>query len=204
MDFCEKVKEKKLKFEWSCSCRVDQVDEELLKKMKESGCWRIGFGVEAGNQKVIDWYGKKITIEKAKDAIRMCKKVGISTYCFFIMGAPMENEEMIKETIKVMKEMNPDAMGLGFLTPFPGSKLYEYALENDLIVKKNWEMFDELLPMMKSDISEGRLIELSRKAYREFYFRPYYIFSQIKEIAKNPRLAFVGLKTIIQRVTLKK
>ncbi|MEM5814513.1 MAG: radical SAM protein [Candidatus Aenigmatarchaeota archaeon] len=196
IELCELLKEKNLGIEWSCSCRVDQVDEDLLRNMKSAGCWRIGFGIEAGTQKVLDWYGKKITAERAVEAIRMCRKAGISPFCFFILGAPIESEEDIKQTMNVMKKINADIVGISFLTPFPGSKLYEYVLENDLLLTKDFRDFAEDVPVIKGTLPLEKLNELSRRAYREFYFRPQYIISQLPYIMKNPSLAFRGFRTI--------
>ncbi len=197
MEMCRLIKQKNLKFEWSCSCRVDQVDEELLREMKKAGCWRIGFGVEAGTQKIIDWYGKKITIEKAVEAVKLCRKVGISPFCFFIIGAPVETEDDIKETISAAKKINPDIIGVSFLTPFPGSKLYDYVLENNLLLTKDFREFAEDKPVMKCIIPKEKIKELNSEAYKQFYFRPNYILSQISYIAKNPKLALRGFKTIL-------
>lgn len=197
IELCRLMKEKKLDIEWSCSCRVDQVDEELLKAMKSAGCWRIGFGVEAGTQKVIDWYGKKITIEKAVQAIKLCRKAGISPFCFFIIGAPIETEDDVKETISAAKRINPDIVGISFLTPFPGSKLYDYVLDNGLLLTKDFYEFSEDVPVIKGILTPEKLKELSMQAYREFYFRPSYILRQTKTLVKNPKLALRGLKTIL-------
>jgi radical SAM superfamily enzyme YgiQ (UPF0313 family) len=203
MKFCKLIKERGLKFEWSCSCRVDQIDEELLREMKSSGCWLIGFGVESGEQRVIDWYGKKITTLQARRAARICKKLGIFIFCFFVMGAPVETEKDILRTIKLAKELNPKIFGLGFLAPYPGSDLYKYSFENEIVLTKNYEEYDQVLPVLKTPISQERLIELSRKAYREYYFRPKYIYSQLDSLL-NPKLLLQGIKTIWQRVTIKK
>lgn len=197
MELCRLMMEKKLGLEWSCSCRVDQVDFELLKKMKSAGCWRIGFGVEAGTQKVIDWYGKKITMEKAENAIKLCRKTGISPFCFFIIGAPIETEEDVKETIRAAKKINPDIVGISFLTPFPGSGLYDYVLENSLLLTRDFREFSEDVPVIKGNITPEKLKELSRQAYREFYFRPSYMLKQAGAALKNPKLALRGLKTIL-------
>lgn len=204
MGLCRLMKEKKLNLEWSCSCRVDQVDEELLRDMRSAGCWRIGFGVEAGTQKVIDWYGKKITIEKAVQAVRLCRKVGISPFCFFIIGAPIETEDDVRETISAAKKINPDIVGISFLTPFPGSKLYDYVLENGMLLTKDFYEFSEDVPVINGNLTPEKLKELSVQAYREFYFRPSYMLKQAVAAIKNPKLALRGFKTILGWASQKK
>ncbi len=194
MNLCSEIKD--LGIEWCCSCRVDQVDGELLKKMSEAGCWRIGFGIEAGTQEVIDWYGKRITIEKAKEAVRLCRENGISPFCFFIIGAPVETEEMMERTIEAAKEIDPDIIGVSFLTPFPGSKLYDYAEENGLLLTRDWKKYDETEPTIKTPVPWERIVEMNRRMYREFYFRPKYIFRRLRDFVKNPALVIRGLRTI--------
>ncbi len=197
MELCRLMKEKNLNLEWSCSCRVDQVDLELLKEMKVAGCWRIGFGVEAGTQKVIDWYGKKITIEKAENAMKMCRKAGISTFCFFIVGAPVETESDMQKTINAAKRLNPDIVGVSYLTPFPGSKLYDYCIENKLVASENFSDYSEDVPVISGATPKEKIIRVSKKFYREFYFRPSYMLKQAGAAFRNPKLALRGFKTIL-------
>lgn len=203
LELCKIIKERGLRFEWSCSCRVDQVDGELLKEMKSAGCWRIGFGVESGDPEVLKWYGKGITVEKARTAFRLCKETGISVFGFFIMGAPPETEESLKMTLDLALELDPDVMGLGFLTPFPGSRLWCYVQENSLLLEKNLDNFDEVYPVIKTGIPPERLIEYSRKMYHDFYYRPSYILRQVRRNLRDPRMLAHGVKTIVNRVRIK-
>jgi len=203
LEFCRLVKERGMRFEWSCSCRVDQVDEELLKEMKSAGCWRIGFGVESGDPEVLKWYGKGITVEKARIAFKLCKETGISVFGFFIMGAPPETEESLKMTLKLALELDPDIMGLGFLTPFPGSRLWCYVQENSLLLEKNLDSFDQVYPVIKTGIPPEKLIEYSKKMYHDFYYRPSYVLRQVRRNLRDPRMLAHGVKAIVNRVRIK-
>jgi len=197
-EICSKIIEKSLRIEFACNCRVDQVDLNLLSKMYDAGCWRIGFGIEAGTQQVLDWYKKKITPESARKAIKLCKEVGISPICYFIIGAPFETEEMIMSTIEFAKELDVDATGFSFLVPFPGTELYEYCLENNLIPQKIWENFSQNIPLIRSyTMSQENLLGLGKSAYRKFYFRPKFLLRQSVKILKDPVGSLKGLKTIL-------
>jgi len=200
IEFCRKIRTEGVKFEWSCNCRVDQVDEELLTAMKGAGCWRIGFGIESGTQKVLDWFGKKITLDQSRNAIKLCKKVGITQVCYFIIGAPIEDEGDIKATIKFAQELNPDVVGFSYLTPFVGTELYDECIE------KNWSFedltdfgkFNQQKPIIKCGVSPERLIELRKKAYRGFYFRPSYMIKQMIQNIMNPKQLLRGVRNIIK------
>jgi radical SAM superfamily enzyme YgiQ (UPF0313 family) len=196
VEFCDEIRKNRLEFEWSCNCRVDQVDLKLLDKMHNSGCWRIGFGIEAGTQDTLDWYGKRITLEQAKNAIKNCKRVGISPACYFILGAPIETKEMIEKTIKFAIELDPDVVGFSYLVPFPGSELYD-SIDKSMILTKKWERYAQNIPIIKPTFPIECLQELSKNAYQKFYFRPKYMFRQFMSISKNPKIAWSGFKTIL-------
>ncbi|MDI6798845.1 MAG: radical SAM protein [Candidatus Aenigmarchaeota archaeon] len=196
---CSLIKEKSLEFEFTCNCRVDQVDLDLLSKMYSAGCWRIGFGIEAGTQEVLDWYEKGFSLDEAKSAIEACKKVGISPICYFIIGAPVETEKTIERTIEFAKELDADAVGFSFLIPFPGSWLYEYCVENNLLVSTDWEKYTQDVPLIKmQNLSMDSLQKLGRLAYRKYYFRSKFILRQLISSFKSPTTLWNGFKTILK------
>jgi radical SAM superfamily enzyme YgiQ (UPF0313 family) len=199
LEFCQKIKSEGLKFEWSCNCRVDQVDEELLRVMKGAGCWRIGFGVESGTQKVLDWFGKGITLDQARKSIKLCKKIGISQVCYFIIGSPIEDEKDMRATIDFAKELNPDVAGFSLLTPYPATRLYDESIENKWFIDNtiDFKKFNQNKPMIKCKVSPERLLQLNKMAYRSFYLRPSYIMSQLIKNITKPKQLVRGLKTIL-------
>jgi radical SAM superfamily enzyme YgiQ (UPF0313 family) len=201
IEFCNKVKEKNLKFIWTCNCRVDQVDEELLRIMKNAGCWRIGFGIEAGTQKVLDWHGKGIKLDQAREAIKLCKKVGITQACYFIMGAPIEGEEEIRATIDFAKELSPDVVGFSYLTPYPATQLYDESIKNNWVIdgEIDFDKLNQNKPMLKCGVTPERLVELNKLAFRSFYLRPSYMLKQFIKNIKKPKQLYRGVKTIFSR-----
>jgi len=201
IEFCKKIQSEKIKFEWSCNCRVDQVDEELLRSMKSAGCWRIGFGIESGTQKVLDWYGKGITLDQARKSIKLCKKTGISQACYFIMGSPIENEEDIIATIDFAKELNPDVAGFSYLTPYPATRLYDESIENNWFLddKIDFNNFNQNKPTIKCGVTPERLVELNKMAFRSFYLRPSFVLKKLFENIRKPKQLIRGVKTILNR-----
>jgi anaerobic magnesium-protoporphyrin IX monomethyl ester cyclase len=114
---------------WGCSGRVNLMTEELLSAMASAGCVLIGYGIESGSQKMLDLINKKVTIEQAKNAIRLTKKYLGWADCSFMIGYPGETKETIQETIKFCKEMELFPEVIFFITPYPGTELYRMALK---------------------------------------------------------------------------
>ena len=100
-EVCNLLMDNNIDMKWMCSngIRVNSVSEELLRMMKKAGCYSISFGVESGNDKILKRIDKAATTDEARNAIKLCKKVGIQTICFFMFGLPDETEENLRETL---------------------------------------------------------------------------------------------------------
>jgi len=136
-EFCRLLKglSKKIgqKITWGCAGRVNLMTEDLIKTMVDGGCILIGYGVESGSQKMLNLIKKKVTIEQAKNAIRLTKKYLEWADCSFMMGYPGETKETIQETIDFCKGLDLTPEVIFFLTPYPGTELYSMALQQGKI-----------------------------------------------------------------------
>jgi anaerobic magnesium-protoporphyrin IX monomethyl ester cyclase len=178
---CEEIKRRKLEISWSCSSRVDTVSEQLLRKMKEAGCAAIYYGVESASEKILSYYNKGIRIETVRRAIELTKKAGIMTICSFIIGAPMETKEDMKATLKLALSLDPDYAQFSVLTPYPGTEIYEEARARNLLLTENYEHFTAGKPVLKNFyLSPEEISKFLRHCYFRFYFRPKFIFREIK------------------------
>ena len=181
MEFCDRLIEDKIDIVWQCQTRVNTVNRELLKKMKESGCYMTNYGVEFGSQRILDLAGKGITNPQVRTAFKLTKEIGIRTYAYFMMGWPGETKEEIKQTITLAKELNPDFAQFSIVVPFPGSPLYDECMNNGYIDVIHWDEFDYAYnPVIRTDgLNTKEVRRLYKKAYREFYLRPTYILHKI-------------------------
>lgn len=128
LDFCRKIK--KLNVQWSCDQRINLVNEELLRAMKESGIWYIYFGVESGSPRMLEKVKKiGITPENTIKAFDLCFKLGIVTMAGFIIGIPGETEEDLDESIKLAKKIKATIIRVASYVPYAGTDLYEEALK---------------------------------------------------------------------------
>lgn len=204
MDICRLIIERDLDVKWICQCRVDTVDRELLKEMKKAGCHYILFGVESGSQKMLDYMKKGITLDKVREAFKLCKELGIKTQAFFLIGLPGENHETIKETMKFAKEIEPASAQFAVVIPHPGTELYKICKEKGWLVHKLWGDFDACNSLIETDELSREEVEKYRiQAYREFYIRPSFILKTAFNIRskKDIKRIYKGGRSIIERMS---
>jgi len=176
LKICRLIVERGVKFEWISQCRVDSMDEEVLRAMKKAGCRYIRFGVESGSPRMLKLMKKGITTEKAMEAFRLARKVGIRTRAFFLFGLPGETEETVRETIEFAKKIKPGSAQFAVAIPHPGTELFKTTTENGWIRYDNWEDFSSCLGMIETPEFPLEAAEQARvRAYKKFYFRPAYI-----------------------------
>lgn len=130
LQLCEALK--KLNVTWSCQGRIDQVDKDILKAMKDAGCIQVGYGVESISQSILDKMNKRIKSEEIVPIIKMTKEIGIEPIVQYMYGYPGENDKTIDATVKFFKAI--DHPYIGFTTTLiPGTELYEEGRQKGLI-----------------------------------------------------------------------
>lgn len=140
--FCDEIKNRGLTFQWSVFARVNTVDEEILNLMKDAGCHSVSFGIESGNQDMLDRVRKGITLPQVREAAAVCKKAGIIAHGSFLAGLPGESLETLQASKKLSDEIDI-LYGFHFLAPFPGTTVRENIAEYDLeIISDDWDLYD--------------------------------------------------------------
>jgi anaerobic magnesium-protoporphyrin IX monomethyl ester cyclase len=149
------------------------VDEALVRKFKAAGCWMIGFGFESGDQGMLDRMGKGATVEQAREAVRLCRKHGIEATGHFVLGYPGETEATQAKTLALARELDLDFAQFYCAVPFPGSPLYDRALANNWIKKKDWRLFEQNVSVLGVNGFKPEDVERwRRRAYMGFYASP--------------------------------
>lgn len=170
---CEGILQRGLDVYWWCFSRADTLlkNEEMVARMAEAGCKYVFIGFESRHQKTLDSYNKKTTDRMGKDVVALLRRHRISVHGSFIIGAPHETPEMIRDTIGYAKEINPQAAQFTILTPYPGTGLYEDV--KDRIISRDWDRYDCLHSVIRTDhLSAQDLEGLLKKAYASFYLSP--------------------------------
>jgi len=205
LDICDEIIKRKLDIGWDIRSRVNTVDKEMLQKLKEANCERIHYGIESGSPKVLKALNKGITVNQVKKAFRLTQEVGIDTLAYFMMGNPLETKKEIAESIKLMKEVNPNFVHITILTPFPATALYFEALAKGIIKTDVWRDFAKnpnskfVPPVWNEYFNREELREIVNNAYKEFYTRPNYIFKEMLKVRSLPeakRKVKAGLKIL--------
>jgi len=132
-ELCNLMIERGLDLSYICMTRVDTLDKPLLTKMKESGCYRIHYGVESGSQKILDRIvKKKIKINQVKQVSKWLDELGIIKNAFFIVSFPEETQEDVNMTLALMNELGGEP-SLSFLKVYPGTEIERIAREKGVI-----------------------------------------------------------------------
>ena len=175
---CREILRRKIKIPWSCLGRVDCVNREILKIMKEAGCYMIRYGVESSSQDILNKAKKGITIEKIVSAFAVTKETGIETYASYTLGLPGETKETLEKTIEFAVKLNSDYAQFGIAMPYPGTEFYRDAEKNGWLKAKKWSEFEasENSVLEYPDLSAKDIIDAHKMAYRRFYLRPGYAF----------------------------
>jgi radical SAM superfamily enzyme YgiQ (UPF0313 family) len=177
---CEELHARHLNLKWDCGTRVDMVDRELLQTMHNAGCFAVWLGVESGSETILSVMNKKIKIEQTKLAYKTAHQVGLMTIANVVLGFPGETEQTANETIRLVKELNPDDVGFYIATPYPGTPMYEMVIKNGWLKITDFDKFDTAGPTFETpQLSMEKLVELRAKAYQDFYLRPSYVIKMI-------------------------
>jgi anaerobic magnesium-protoporphyrin IX monomethyl ester cyclase len=181
MEFCRELRKNGFRLLWTCNGRVDNVDDEMLGAMKKSGCKMIRYGVESGDQEVLNRMGKKLTLDQIKKGFSMTRKHGILALGGFMFGFPYDSRETVEKTIQFAKEIKPDLIQASIVMPYPGTKLYDEARKEGKLLVKDWREFDMTCgTVIKTiDMEKGDLDGILSRMYREFYFRPGFVLQTI-------------------------
>ena len=166
-----------LDVQWQCLARVDRVNPEILSKMYAAGCRRIHYGIESGNQRVLDRIGKRIELAQVHQAVRWTQDAGIEAKGYFMLGLPGDTEETMEQTVNLAVELNLDQAMFSLTTPFPGTRLWD-----ELVKKRPGTEYDQdftrayyygnpdedLAPFLNvSEVSDAVLTKWMHKAHRD-------------------------------------
>jgi anaerobic magnesium-protoporphyrin IX monomethyl ester cyclase len=138
---CQEIKRRGLHFNWECLGRVDALDYPTALEMKEVGCTRIFFGIESGNDHILELMNKKITTAQAREAVNDAHRAGLQVGAFFIICYPGDTNETVLRTLNFATSLPLDYLGLSMPYPLPGTELYKRTKDQ---IKRDWHPEDSL------------------------------------------------------------
>jgi anaerobic magnesium-protoporphyrin IX monomethyl ester cyclase len=157
---------------WFMQLRCDDVvnSKDLLPKMRRSGLRWVLLGVENSSQSTLETFKKNITVEDARQAVKLLKGNDIFAHAMFIIGERKDTAASIAQLREFANKLDPDLVIFGILTPFPGTELFEEAEQNGWIEDQNWSNYDMIHAVMPTEtLSRKQVQEELYKCYSSFY-----------------------------------
>jgi anaerobic magnesium-protoporphyrin IX monomethyl ester cyclase len=134
IEFCRLYEQRGLTQPFFCQSRADIIvrHEDMVRRMADTGCRGYFIGFESGNDRVLKFIRKGTTRAVNLEAARICRRYGIKIWANYMLGLPTETPDEVRDTISMLKQIDPDYYSPAFYTPHPGSDLYDYCVEHDL------------------------------------------------------------------------
>ncbi len=129
VQICRGIRERGIRFLWSCDTRVDVLGDELLREMRLAGCERLSLGVESGSQAILDAIDKKITPDEILESTALAKKYGIKVRYYMMVGNRGETRATFDETLRFLERARPHQTIFACLSVYPGTRDYDEAVK---------------------------------------------------------------------------
>lgn len=169
---CEEILRRGIRVRWEGASRMENVDRDLLRLMKRSGCVRLRYGVESGCERTLRRMGKEISLRRVEEVFRATREAGIKPFAYFIIAYLGETEEDIRATADFARALGAESVMFNLAVPYPGTPLFEEAAAQGLVDRRYW--VDYALGGKRRDLpalaAGGE--KWIAKAYRRFYLRP--------------------------------
>ncbi len=150
---CKMINESGLEFKWGCNFRIGQLKPEDFKKMYDSGCRWVFFGIESGSEYIHKKMKKGIDLSKVYEQTKACHDAGITPICSFIIGFPGEREEDLKKTCAIIKSIPFAMYDSNFFFPFEGTEMYD-----ELVAEGKYRKTQKLDDLRILEQSEFKLV----------------------------------------------
>ena len=198
-DFCQGMIERgyNKKVVMSCNMRITGIRNlETWQLMKKAGFRFILFGLESANQITLDRIDKNLKVEEIEPGLKLCKEGGLEPHITTMIGYPWETKEMAQKTIDLAKDLFKkgyvDTLQGTIVIPYPGTPLYKYCDENDLLTTREYSHFDQREMVMKSPLTSQDAKELVQGLYKSF-LTPKFIFKKIMSIRTWDDVKFIWM-----------
>ena len=216
-ELCRTILTRRLRVSWTCNSRVDTIDEETLSLMKEAGLWMISYGLESASDAILAASGKGITAAQSRMAVETTHRLGIRTAGHFIFGLPGETRRTMAETLTFALSLPLDIAQFYAAAPFPGTALYDEALEkgwlkcgecdgDGVLTREGEPPFSEaaaprnvsqsIAAMALPGLPAAEVDAFRRHAFRRFYLRPSAV-ARVLSMAEPGAVA--GLTPLLRR-----
>jgi len=186
---CDEIIKRKLNIKWTTPNGIAHwtLDKNLIKKMKQAGCYRITFGIESGDCVLRKWVGKPYSLDQAKDLIKYANNIGMWTLSTNIIGFPYETRKQIEKTLKFSIDSGVDLALFFRLGPRPGTPIYEIFKKEGWLMKDRHLLFSEDVACRTKYFLGEEIIKWQKVMYRKFLVKRWLNLSAIFRVVKKIR-----------------
>ncbi|HLM84458.1 MAG TPA: radical SAM protein [Candidatus Bathyarchaeia archaeon] len=197
-DFCHMMIErgysKKIKID--CNMRLNAIkDAGIYKMMKRAGFRMILFGLESANQETLDRINKNLRASEIEPALKMCKSAGLEPHITVMVGYPWETKKDVEKTLSFVKNLfrkgYVDSLQATLAVPYPGTPLFKYCQENNLLLTEDYDRYDQREPVMKTELTEAEIKKMISRLYQSF-MTPKFFVNKLKNIRRFNDLKFMA------------
>lgn len=204
LELCDLIKKSDLcgKIAYTANSRVKPLSEDVLRAMKDTGCFTIAFGFETGSTESMKKIKKGVSIEDNYNAVKLAQKVGLPVYGFYMIGFPWENINHLKETKKMIFDLDCDFIEVHIALPYYGSEFYDLC-KRENVLDKNVIGVDYFHSTTKGTkyLTTEELLKFRKNILLTYHMRPKYIFKKLRDCKFSTKIVknYVkfGLRLII-------
>jgi anaerobic magnesium-protoporphyrin IX monomethyl ester cyclase len=188
--------------EFSCNMRFGALSLEDYKLMKQAGFRMLLFGLESAQQETLNRINKNLTVEQIKDSCQKAKEACLEPHLTIMLGYPWETREDAFRTFDLAKYLFEkgwaDTLQATIVIPYPGTRLFKECKDNGLLNTQDWNEYDMRQMVMKSDLSEEDVKEITQRMYKLF-MNPKYVMRKFANIRSFEDMAFIlrGAKKVV-------
>jgi radical SAM superfamily enzyme YgiQ (UPF0313 family) len=180
LELCDQIAARGLTLTFEAETRLDRLDTDLLNRLYTAGFRAMSFGVESLDPATLKKSGRRpIPQTHQRQIMEHCRKLGIVTAAFYVLGFLQDDWNSIAATIDYATDLGSTFAQFKMLTPYPGTPMFKQI--EPLLAETDWEKFDGFTPVFKHpNLTERELRFLLGAAYKRFYMRPSYLANFLK------------------------
>ncbi len=188
LSFADEMDRRGVHIPWGCNARADHLDEEVVRRLVSTGLFTMRFGIESGDQSILDRARKRLDLKEARPLLEMTDRLGVQNHIMFVIGLPGETDESVDRTIDFIKSVPCHSVQFSVAVPFPGTAFFREAEEKGHLMTRDWSKysgFDHVV-VRTDEMSDEDIGRALVRARRKIYFSPRFIRRRLSYI-RDPR-----------------
>jgi len=210
LKFCELMaRRNKPPMAFRIAARVDTVDFELLSRLKEVGLYSVGYGLESGSDRILEFNKKGFTTATARKAVEMTRMLGLDIRGYFMVNLPGDTRQTTEETVAYIRELELDLVNVQIAYPWPGTAMREFVRANYHVVEDIWERWDlcdgDDISFLQPDLPREYIQDTYKRIIREQYMNTLFVLKWLGHLKSwhDFKYSFLQAASLFKRTVLR-